>query len=95
MTKIQYLRVNRSDDIHRVTLILGLPLPVVDVIVLQVPTTCRLFITRMWLATLAFLMDNTPLVITLIYNLCTHGTLPKDELRESTVPMRGVAAHRA
>jgi hypothetical protein len=49
----------------------------------------------MWLATLAFLIANAFLAISFIDNLCTHRTLPKDEFRESTVPVRGVAAHRA
>jgi hypothetical protein len=69
------------------------PLPVLDIVVLQVSTTYR-FVTHTRLATLAFLMANASLAISFIDNLCTRATLHKDELRESTVPMRGVVAHR-
>ena len=77
-----------------VTPALCFPSPVLDIIVLQVSTTYR-FVTHTRLAMLAFLMANASFAISFIDNLCTRATLRKDELRESTVPMRGVVAHRA
>src|SRR5258708_10124302 len=79
-----------------VTPALCFPSPVLDIIVRQVSTTYRFVtLTHTRLATLAFLMANASLAISFIDNLCTRATLRKDELRESTVPMRGVVAHRA